>query len=178
MTHLTEFQLNEYLDGELDEAERQSAAAHLAACADCREALADLQAVFFALDEVAEVELTTDLSARLLDDLQPQAAPAPWLRPLLLIQAAAIVGMIIWLWPTLRAWALTVETAVRLLQTHFSLSLPDLWTPVYAWGTATWQQIQLARPAIPLANNQWTLLIILALALWLTGNQLLLKDNA
>ncbi len=177
MVHLTEFQLNEYLDGALNEAERQAVEAHLAACGGCREALADLQAVFFALDEVAEVELTADLSARVLADLQVQPDASPWLRPLLLIQAAVVSGMAVWLWPTLRDWALSMETAVRLLQTNFTLSLPALWEQIGEWVTAVTQQIQSVRPAIPLANAQWTWLIILALVLWLAGNQLLLNDE-
>ena len=176
MNHLDEFQLNEYLDGELDEAERQTVDTHLAACAGCQAALAELQSLFLALDEVAEVELAADLSARVLAELRPPATT--WLRPLLLTQAAAIVGMIIWLWPTLQEWAFMAETAVRLLQTTLTPTLPNLWQPIALWGTAVWRQLQLTRPAIPLANSQWTLLIILSLALWLTGNQLLLKDNA
>ncbi|MCP4423141.1 MAG: hypothetical protein GY803_01480 [Chloroflexi bacterium] len=113
MTHATEFQLNEYLDGELDEAEQQAVETHLAVCGDCWEALANLQAIFFALDKVAEVELTADLSARVAMVLQPKTSPISWLLPL--IQAVAVVGMAVWLWPALRDWALTVVYAGSLV---------------------------------------------------------------
>ena len=175
MNHLDEFELNEYLDGMLDEAARQQAAAHLANCADCRAALADLQAVFFALSAVAEVELATDLSARITAALAPE--PSPWLRPFLLAQIAAGVGMVIWLWPTFRGWLALAETAVRGAISNIQPIQLVLWERVLGWETAVLQQIQLARPAFDLASGQWVLLIGLSLIIWLAGNRLLLSDE-
>jgi len=172
MTHLDEYRLNAYLDGELDAAAQQAAAAHLAACAGCRAALAELQSVFFTLEAMTEVELTTDLSAPVLEAISPVAAP--WLRPFLLAQLTAVIGMVIWLWPTVQGWL--AETTV-LARASFTLPHVSFWQQALQWGTAVLQQTQHIRPAIPLAANQWTALIVLAFALWLTGNQLLLKDN-
>ncbi len=175
MTHLNESLLNEYLDGALDAAAGAAITDHLAACGECRAALADLQAVFFALSEVAEVELAVDLSARVTAALVPE--PSPWLRPFLLAQIAAGVGMVTWLWPTVQGWLALAATAVRGALTAIQPIQFGLWERILGWETAVLQQIQHARPAFNLAAGQWAWLIGLALIVWLAGNRLLLRDE-
>lgn len=60
MTHWTE-RLSEYVDGELTPAERAACDAHLAACTDCAEVLADLRAVTRAAEMDADRMPTVDL---------------------------------------------------------------------------------------------------------------------
>ena len=179
MKHLDEFQLNEYLDGLLDPASQSAVEAHLAACAACQMALDDLQTVFLMLNEVDEVALTTDLSERVLAEWQVQAQPESnvWLRPLLFLQGAGAIGMVIWLWPVIWGWMVRAETAVA---ATFSALQPiqfDLWSWLLGWETAVLQQFQLVRPTIDLATSQWALLIGLALIAWLAGNKFLLTNE-
>lgn len=175
MNHLDIYQLNEYLDGQLEKSERQAVETHLAACADCRAELANLQAVFLALDEVDEVVLAADLSARVLADWRTQSTPEPtfWLRPLLALQLAGAIGMLVWLWPVIGAWLMRLETAVA----AFPPIQFDWGQQVIVWGTAVTQQLQSARPAIDLGTSQWALLIGLALITWLVGNKFLLTND-
>lgn len=175
MNHLTEFQLNAYLDGLLDPANQSAVEAHLAACKTCQAALDDLQAVFLMLGEVDEVTLTTDLSTRVLAEWQIQTQPesTAWLRPLLLLQAAGAIGMVVWLWPVIGIWLAGVETAVTATLSAVQPIQFNLWSRLMNWETA----IQLVPPAIDLAAGQWALLISLALAAWLAGNKFLLTND-
>ncbi|MFQ5400953.1 MAG: anti-sigma factor family protein [Anaerolineae bacterium] len=177
MIHLDEFQLNEYLDGMLGEADKSAVEAHLAACAECRAVMEELQTLFAMLDEVEEVTLTTDLSARVLADLQPEVAPVQWLRPLLLAQLLGAAGMLTWLWPTVWGWLRQAGTAVRAITLEVALPQIDVWNRLTAWGTAALHQTQLARPALNLVSWQWAILLTLALVIWLAGNRLLFSNE-
>ena len=55
--HLSEDELNRYLDGDLDSAERARADAHLSHCADCRSSLADVQMLTSLLRDLPQVEV-------------------------------------------------------------------------------------------------------------------------
>jgi len=173
MTHLDEFTLNEYLDGMLDAAARAETETRLAACGECRAAQAELQQLFTALAEVKELPLTADLSARVLAEIKPEVAAATWLRPLLLGQLLAAAAMLVWLWPLIGGWLRLAGTAVQTALSHLQPIQFSWGTWLAGWGTAVLSQLQNARPALDLAANQWSLLLLLALALWLAGNRLL-----
>lgn len=79
MNHLTEEQLNEYLDNE--SSERAQIEAHLAECAECAARLTALKTLFAEIESLAELELTHPLreasqwdAARLT---LPSKLPAP-----------------------------------------------------------------------------------------------------
>lgn len=55
MSHLDEGQLHALMDGELDEAERKAAEAHLAGCAECRRELAEARAFAAGADALIEL---------------------------------------------------------------------------------------------------------------------------
>ena len=179
MNHLTEFQLNEYLDGLLDPATQTAVEAHLTACNTCQAALNDLQTVFLMLDEVDEVALTTDLSARVQAEWQTQTQPEStvWLRPLLFLQSAGAIGMVVWLWRVIWGWLTGMETAVTATFSALQPVQLNLWSRVLEWETTVIQQFQLVRPTIDLAAGQWALLIGLALIAWLAGNKFLLTNE-
>jgi len=59
--HLTEEQLNEYLDEATTE--RAQIEAHLSSCNECAARLSTLQNLFIELDSLPELELTRDLAA-------------------------------------------------------------------------------------------------------------------
>ena len=60
--HLTDDQLNEYLDNE--SSERPQIESHLAECAECAARLTALQALFDEIESLPEVELTRSIRAR------------------------------------------------------------------------------------------------------------------
>ena len=62
MTHLSEEQLNLYLDGALLPQEQSAVEAHLAGCATCQADLDSLQTLFVALDALQSDLLTADLN--------------------------------------------------------------------------------------------------------------------
>jgi len=93
--HLGEELLHRYLDGELGAAEHTAVAAHLAACLGCQAALAALQRLFFALDELAPTpDLVPAVRARLARDQRPTPAWRRWLAPAL--QMAAVLALLVW----------------------------------------------------------------------------------
>ncbi|HYP59845.1 MAG TPA: zf-HC2 domain-containing protein [Thermomicrobiales bacterium] len=55
--HLSEDELNRYLDGDLDSAERARADAHLSHCVDCRSSLADVQMLASLLSDLPQVDI-------------------------------------------------------------------------------------------------------------------------
>ena len=69
--HLTDDQLNEYLDYETSE--RVLIETHLAACAECAARLTALQTLFAEIESLPELELTHSVAARF--------APTPSLPP-------------------------------------------------------------------------------------------------
>jgi len=58
--HLTDEQLNEYLDNEI--VDRADIESHLASCGECAARLTALQTLFAELDSLPELELTRDLA--------------------------------------------------------------------------------------------------------------------
>ncbi|MEW6406130.1 MAG: hypothetical protein AB1649_30465, partial [Chloroflexota bacterium] len=92
--HLTEEQLNEYLDNELPG--RAEAERHLAECADCAARLASLQALFDEIESLPEAALSTSLAARFTRAVELPTSLPRSLRLTVTLQAAlAIVVMII-----------------------------------------------------------------------------------
>ncbi len=60
MNHLSDFQLNEYLDHILDESTRCALELHLEACPDCSARLQELQLVSVHLANLHEAQLSHD----------------------------------------------------------------------------------------------------------------------
>ncbi|MBI1856051.1 MAG: zf-HC2 domain-containing protein [Chloroflexi bacterium] len=95
MDHLTDSQLNEYLDDMLDETTRRKFDSHLQTCEDCAARLDELRFIFTSLAELPEARLTHDLSANVLSRL-PQKQPRI-LTPFFAAQAGAALGVLFWL---------------------------------------------------------------------------------
>ena len=85
--HLTDEQLNEYLDNET--AERAVIEAHLATCGECATRLFTLQALFADLGSLPEVNLSTDLAARFTPSRSLTPQLPRWLTLTATLQAAA-----------------------------------------------------------------------------------------
>src|SRR5574342_1078024 len=91
--HLTDVQLNEYLDNEIKD--RAQVELHLSSCADCAARLAGLQALFDEIESLPELALSHDIAAPIAPRLSGRASLPRYLRLTMALQAvAAIVVMI------------------------------------------------------------------------------------
>lgn len=165
--HLTDEQLNEYLDHE--SAESHLIEAHLASCAGCAERLAALQALFSELEALPEAALRRDLAER----FRPRPAPLPsWLRLAALLQAALALAAGAAALPLLRAW---------LAQFHAPTLLPVLIKLRALWDS--WPEAlsglrlpSFEPPPLPVVELSSLLLALAAVSiLWILGNGLLLR---
>jgi anti-sigma factor RsiW len=169
--------LQEYLDGELDEAQRREVEALLAESAAARAQLAEWQALYAAFDGVTDVPLTTDLAGQVVGQIEGQdtaVSAAPWLRWLLLGQVIA-AGVLIWQFlPLLQTWWGYGRIAFTLPQ--FQLPAFASWQIVTGWGAALLARLD-NLPAFSLPLNQWLLVIAVVLIIWLAGNRLLFTSQ-
>ena len=95
MNHLSDSQLNEYLDGSLTEETSRAISTHLESCVDCRARLDELQFVFNCLSGLPEAQISHDLAPGILSQL-PQKQARVW-TPIFATQIGAALGMVFWL---------------------------------------------------------------------------------
>jgi hypothetical protein len=174
MKHLSDMQLNEYLDAALGPAPRRRVEAHLQSCAVCRKRLGALQLVFSGLAGLPEARLAHDLSGPVLAML-PGGRPRP-LAPVQAAQAGAALGGFVWL----------AGQATRLLPgLDLSFLMFSLPRPVLPHLQLTLPDIHFSLPTVPLNAIPWAdfstfsvaLLIASAGALWVVGNAALLRGR-
>ncbi len=67
--HLTEFQIQQYLDRQ--QPDNSEIEAHLTSCSTCRETLKSYRAVYGALSEAPELHLTANLRNRIMGQIKP-----------------------------------------------------------------------------------------------------------
>lgn len=181
--HLSDEDLQSYLDGELGESRAHWASAHLEMCATCRERVGTLEGVIDALSGLSDVPWQGDLAPRVLNRIHSGVAarrPWPWL---LGAQGLAAAALAVW------AGQATAAEWVGYVAGRFQA--PPSWLlEVLAWartaGEAVWGEAaawveftaqSLARvPAAPWAASLSASPSLLAglLVLWLAGNSLLL----
>jgi hypothetical protein len=194
MNHLTENQLNEYLDHLLDEQTRQGVEFHLAQCADCRNQVEALKQVFADLDTIPEIPLTRDLTSTILARLPQDEPIRVWTRAFA-AQWGVVVGTLIWLGTQLipltripRVAFLTFQAIdvqsllVRLFTIRFPIPEFQLTSIKYQLPPIHFQLPALA-PSIVLKMNfqpstaPMVALTISALLLWVVGNVILLGSK-
>ena len=171
--HLTDEQLNEYLDNET--AERAMIEAHLAACHECAARLSALQALFAELDSLPDMELTHSLAARFVTTPSLASQPPAWLTLTATLQAVVAV----------LALVVASPFVIRLLPVFPTLSIADLllkaeslWLGMLAL-LASFRLPALPQLALPELPNLVLASVLLASSLlWLVGNGLLLKRPA
>jgi anti-sigma factor RsiW len=203
MTHLTEEQLNFYLDDELSAVERAAVEAHLAGCDACRAELASLQTLFTALDALQPEALAADLTSAVLREVTAERRRAvwrwrfSWLVPAL--QGTAIVLLLIFGWSALatRYDQMAQRIPAQALRAIWSNALAQggaLWaTNVTRWqawwveaiadasglpavlgqATGRWPQL----PGLGLAGPQAIAVGLAAILMWLVGNSILLRTT-
>lgn len=185
MTHLTDSQLNEYLDNILDEAEKQRCSRHLLSCAECRTHLNELQHLFASLDTLPEKNLQRDLFTDIIRRLPKNTTSAPQKQPRLWTPAfAAQVGIAlgVFIWISTQAAQFVVpfvstfqfsQLAVPTFQFAFpALQLSDLYI---LFSIPKIQLPAFRLPIFQLSNFNFAFIAISAFALWLAGNAALLR---
>jgi hypothetical protein len=178
--HLTDEQLNEYLDNEL--ADRAQAKQHLDECADCAARLAALEELFDELGSLPEVTLSRSIreappwGAAPFTRTSNLRSPLPRsLRLTVVLQAVIAVVAII----------LAAPFVANLLPTIETPSLTDVLMQIKAQWTA-WLDLlsRVQMPTMPefsLSIEVSTILLVSTLAglfmFWIVGNGLLLRDQ-
>jgi hypothetical protein len=150
MKHLTDIQLNEYLDGTLDALTKRHCDKHLADCDSCRARLDELRSLFAELSTLPEARLPHDLTAKVLAGLPSKQQPRPW-TPAFAAQLGAALGASLWLSVQVTKFILpliAVFRLPRLSSPHISLSLPTLDLPRLTLDFLRFM-ISLLQPATP-----------------------------
>ena len=173
--HLTDEQLNEYLDNET--ANRAEIETHLDSCNECVARLSALQALFADLDSLPEMTLSHDIAARF--------RPRPSL---------AVPQLPTWLTLTASLQAAAALVALIVAIPFFSIMLPQVEMPSFStWFfeiQSLWTSWLDTLSTFRLPNYQFTNLpiypvelstLFIALAIvsifWIFGNGLLLRNN-
>ena len=181
--HLTEEELNEYLDNEIQD--RQRVELHLSACEECAATLAALKALFTEIESLPELALTRNISeaplwgaAPFMGDRNLRTSLPRSLRLAVTLQAALAL--------------LTIFIAAPFVIEFVSPSLNNLpmpsFTDVFIQIQSQWMswldmlsnfrlppapQI----PAINLSSLAITFMLVVVSMLWLIGNGLLLRNQ-
>jgi anti-sigma factor RsiW len=171
--HLTDEQLNEYLDNETTE--RAQIETHLASCEECAARLTALKTLFAEIESLPELELAHSFAARFTPSPSLLVAQLPtWLTLTATLQAVLALITVIVAEPFITKLLPVVQIPSL---TDVFLQLRSQWT---AWldTLSTFQLPTL--PQIPVIELP-TIFVALTLAgvsmLWLVGNGLLLRNQ-
>jgi hypothetical protein len=180
--HPQEEDLHAYLDGELAAGQMGALLEHLEECAECRQALAELQALFNRIESVADMPLETDYAPAVRARLDSgRRLERGW--RLLLAAQVATAGVLVWialpiLEPFLRQWLSAVRgwASGFDLRTEFGSIIPllqDLLADLPGGIFGVFDLIIPVRIA-PLPAPAWWLLLLPGSLLWLVLNHWLL----
>ena len=174
--HLTDEQLNEYLDNET--MDRTQIELHLSSCADCAASLAVLQDLFAEIESLPELELTRPIAARFLPSpILPAQLPRSLTLTVILQAALAVVTIIVaapfvmqFISPYLaNVPAPSLADVLVQIQTQWMLWLDAL---------STFQMPAIPEiPVVEISSLFMMLAIIVVSLLWLIGNGLLLRNK-
>jgi anti-sigma factor RsiW len=168
--HLTDEQLNEYLDNESNE--RDVIESHLASCGDCTARLTALQALFAELDSLPELELTHSIAARFTTQPNLIQQPPAWLTLTAVLQTVVTLVVLAVSAPIVMSRMPPIETPslneLLLRLQAVWLTMPDLLSSFQFPALP-----QLAMPELP--SLMLASVLAAASLLWLVGNGLLLR---
>ena len=171
--HVTDVQLNEYLDHE--SAEREQIETHISSCADCAARLTALQALFAEIESLPELPLTHDLAARFTPTPSLPVPRLPrWLTLTATLQAALALLTVIIAAPFITELLPAVQTP------SFADVLIQIQSQWLTWLDllSTFQLPTLPQlPVIEISNLMITLTLAGISMLWLIGNGLLLRNQ-
>ncbi len=169
--HLTNDQLNEYLDHE--SAERAQIELHLDSCDECAARLSTLQNLFAELESLPELALAKSLAAPFAPRPSLPAQLPAWLPLTVTLQAAVALVALIIAAPLVNQFLPALETP----------SLSDAFIQLQTQWTAWLDMLsQFQLPTFPTLSFELSSLYLMsALAVvsvfWLVGNGLLLRNQ-
>lgn len=176
MKHLSEEQLNEYLDYESKEQEQIEL--HLSACDECTMRLVTLQRLFSELDSLPDLALSRDLAEPVIRRVSGSSVLPKWLTLTIALQAALAVITTLIAAPFIIEF--TTETMPPLQSPSITEMIFQLQTQLGTWQEAISTFQVPALPAIPTPQFS-SLVMLFTLAgvslLWLIGNGLLLRNQ-
>jgi hypothetical protein len=170
--HLTDVQLNEYLDNETTE--RALIESHLAECANCAARLTTLKTLFAEIESLPEITLSRSLSPYLIlhSASSLTSRPPRWLTLTATFQAALMLTVLILTAPLIANLLPAIKTP-SITQTF--LQLQSQWTALLYIFT-NYQLPSLPQfPMLQISNLMIALTLAVVSALWLVGNRLLLR---
>jgi hypothetical protein len=205
MSHLTEEQLNEYVDHLLTGAEAEDVEHHLLECAICQNKAIELQLVFAVLADLPEVPFHMDMATRVQHLLELPLQPLPerqqprvlpgwlaglaWIIAVLQIPLAALT--LAYVWPMLRTWLAPIQLYFSRFWQELSLStwllvwwnglnVSGMIQSILAWSRHIQQAVDylFALPRIPdWSAPEGILILVVLLTAWAAGNYLLFNLN-
>jgi hypothetical protein len=174
--HLSDEQLNEYLDNETDD--RAQIELHLAACAECSTRLFVLQELFHEIESLPELNISPEFAARFAPSQNLSLWPLRALVLTVTLQVAlAAVAMIV------------AAPFVMQFLSHYASGIPapsfgELFLQIQrqwaAWldMLSTFQVPSIPTlPVLEISGLMLTLALLSASLLWLIGNGLLLRSQ-
>jgi hypothetical protein len=170
--HLTDEQLNEYLDNETNQ--REQIELHLNSCNECSIRFSDLQNLFLELDSLPDLQLTRNLSTRFITSGQLIPHLPRWLTLTIFAQAAlALIALIISI-PFITTY--TPQIDFNSFKSPF-FEIQSLWN-TWLDSLSTLQLPTIPELPIPIIEMS-SLLISLAgvFVIWIFGNGLLLRNQ-
>jgi hypothetical protein len=174
--HLTDEQLNEYLDHETDD--RASIELHLSSCVDCAARLSALQDLFAELGSLPEVELPRPLAARFVSSRSlPARLPRSLTLTVTLQAALAVVAVIVAAPFVMQFIAPYVSSLPAPSLADVFIQLQTQWT---FWLDTVSQIHMPSIPEIPVVrlSNLFSIFTVIGVSLlWLIGNGLLLRNQ-
>ena len=170
--HLTEEELNEYLDNEIQD--RTPIELHLSACNECATRLATLQALFVEIESLPELNLTRSIAARFAPSPVLPAHLPRWLTLTATLQAAL----------ALIAFIAAAPMVINLLPAIQTPSFTDIFIQIQSQWMGWLDMLSTFRlplapqiPAMDLSSLALTLTLVVVSMLWLIGNGLLLRNQ-
>ena len=179
MDHLSEYELNAYLDDMFEETERRQVETHLAGCLACRTRLEELQQVFDSLAALPEIELTRDLTPAVLSQLPRRTILFARSRSIA-VQWGVVLGVSLWS-------AMQFVQAIKLPSPQILKQFLLIEIPVLSLATLQFPAVHLPPLELPSFNlptfglpctyAQVTMVIVSTLLLWVIGNLALLRHK-
>lgn len=172
MDHLSETQLNEYLDGLMEASAQPAIEAHLSECAVCRVRLADLQSVFLALAALPETPPERDLTPLILKNLPEHVFGLAW-RLAFAVQAGMSLGLLLLIFPWLtgRLDGLLPEWIGEIHLTELKVPYPGQFH--FSSPALHFPAVPILALPIPITPNNlpiWLILGVAAALLFVVGN--------
>lgn len=178
--HLTDIELDTFLDSAMEAEAARFVSAHLENCRGCARRLENRARLFEAIRTWEEVPIPSDLSDRIVTSLSP--APAPLgLRVATVLQAGVVVLIAALLWPL----AETLLTSVRIpvgpipIPGSFGVLVAQLSEPVLFAQTEVLNAVSALAATLRTAPGwipAWPLLVAGGVAVFAVGNSILLRN--